>query len=736
MQGIRYTHSARKARETLCLCARCPTRLTWRLVLWLALLLCLTLCCQSLNAQTPPNVIFILADDVGIGDLGSYGQDAIRTPHIDQLADEGMRFTQMCSGAPVCSPSRAVLMTGLHNGRHVNGNGVSLHTGHVTISELLRQRGYATGAFGKWHLGNSGEALPTMQGFDTYYGILDGVAAWDHFNPTMQRLSDAAPDSVIQEINDGQFTDDLVGAEVADFFRSNAHAGRPFYAQVNFQLAHFDMEVPQLEPYTIGQVWPDSRKIFASMISRLDRLVGDIVAAVDDPNGDGDPSDSIANNTVIVFASDNGTHIEPQACCTANHGPELGVFSDKPHDPEFFDSNGPYRGCVTGEVLNLGVVSPDGMSTTVPPTPQTPNPALAFDFIGVQDDAPLSSTALLHPLLSLNAGLDFGPGTQPRSAAPNDNTATDDGDEFNIGGFDTTSLYDALAAQDFLTLTVQPKTGFQMRLLSVSYNLWRNGANAARDYAILTSIDGFVPGSEVAQLNDVYVSGIDAQQMFTGFYPGGLAVTDPVEIRLYGWNANDNLASTHINAVSMDALFVLADGQIAGVSAVDASGTPYGLIVLEGNYVQHTGGVLEIDLGGHVAGQSYDQLRVTGTADVADTLAIRLADGFEPLLGDDFELLHAEAGFNGLFDHLSLPTLPEPLTWRTHVMSNRVILSVVPTLPGDINGDGYVGIGDLNVLLSHWNSGALPTVSPAPTAGIVVSLGLAAGTIVCRTRNP
>ncbi len=773
------------------------------------------------TAVAAPNVIFILADDVGIGDLGPYGQQTVQTPHLDQLAADGLTFNQMYSGAPVCSPSRAILMTGLHNGRHTNGNGVALQAGNVTVAEVLKTQGYATGGFGKWHIGSGGQALPTNQGFDEYYGILDGVAAWDHFNPNMQRLTSAAPNTVVIEPNNGGFTDDLVGAEAAQFVSTHAQSGQPFYAQVNFQLAHFDMEVPELEPYTINQSWPESRKIFASMITRLDRLVGEVVAAVDDPNGDGDTSDSVADNTLILFASDNGTHIEPQNCCKGNHGPDLGVFSDDPHDPEFFDSNGPYRGwkrdlydggiktpfiarwagtvapgqvnetffgdfadflptvaelsgaetpvgvdgesfahvldgtsspddfvkefqyfeghgtlgglpspsprralirdgykaiqfnngsieiydlvndvsetnnlyaqnqalanemialateqdggqvqyrtwlsgdyfhqpegwaelaaagansiatlrgdgsgprelfvdrdtpvlavevgggpepvrlvvledqslsspsgvrvrpggelrleqaavsarkrvelhngsltgrgTVTGTLLNSGRVAPDGASSD-PPPPPLPDKALVFDFTGVQDDAPLTATSFQDLLLSLDAGFDFGPGTQPRSSGPDGWTGSDAGNEFNAGGFNTGSLASAIAADDYLGYTVSPAPGFELLLEDVGFNLWRNGGNAANDYAILTSADGFSAGAALAQLNGVTTQGLSSQQTFEAVLSGPRFVSGPLEVRLYGWNANDNLASTHVNAVTLG-------GKLVVTGAVDA----------------------------------------------------------------------------------------------------------------------------------------------------------------------
>ncbi|MEQ8209983.1 MAG: sulfatase-like hydrolase/transferase [Lacipirellulaceae bacterium] len=314
-------------------------------------------------AQPPkPNVIFILADDVGIGDIGTYGQQTIPTPNLDQMAAEGIKYSQMYSGASVCSPSRAVLMTGLHNGRFNNGNGVNLRDSNVTVAETLKSAGYQTAAFGKWHLGGSGASLPARQGFDEYFGILGAVDSWDHYQPNLQRNTSASPSTVIPVANNfdngnPRYTGDLFTDEASQYIRAKAQTGQPFYTQLNLQLAHFDLEVPELEPFTEGQSWPLARKIYGSMITRLDRMVGDVLNAVDDPNNDGDTSDSIAANTLIVFASDNGTHIEPAACCKGNHGPNLGVFSDDAHDPEFFDSNGQYRGWKR-DVYDGGIKTP------------------------------------------------------------------------------------------------------------------------------------------------------------------------------------------------------------------------------------------------------------------------------------------------------------------------------------------------------------------------------------------
>src|SRR2546425_9728826 len=142
---------------------------------------------QSAAQQTKtarPNILFILADDLGYGDLGCYGQKQIRTPNLDRLAAEGVRFTQFYAGAPVCAPSRCALMTGLHTGHClIRGNGkVNLRPEDVTAAEVLKAKGYATGLVGKWGLGAEGSpGIPTRQGFDFFFGYLDQTHAHNYY---------------------------------------------------------------------------------------------------------------------------------------------------------------------------------------------------------------------------------------------------------------------------------------------------------------------------------------------------------------------------------------------------------------------------------------------------------------------------------------------------------------------------------------------------------------------------
>src|SRR6266849_10686582 len=153
----------------------------------------------ALSAQTTaskPNIIFILADDLGYGDLGCYGQKRIQTPHLDRLAKEGMRFTQFYAGSTVCAPSRCTLMTGLHTGHcFIRGNArENLRPHDVTVARLLKNAGYATGLVGKWGLGHEGSSgVPTRQGFDSFYGYLDQVHAHNYYPAFLMRNDKRAP---------------------------------------------------------------------------------------------------------------------------------------------------------------------------------------------------------------------------------------------------------------------------------------------------------------------------------------------------------------------------------------------------------------------------------------------------------------------------------------------------------------------------------------------------------------
>ena len=286
-----------------------------------------------------PNIIYILADDLGFGDLGVYGQELIQTPNLDRLAAEGMRFTQHYAGSTVCAPSRAALMSGLHTGHTViRGNKPVQPEGQhpipdsqITVAERLQEAGYTTAAIGKWGLAApETEGVPTRQGFDYFFGYNDQREAHSYYPNHLWRNEDWVDLEENQDGRRGVYSHDLLTDEVLTFLRREHD--RPFFLYVPYTIPHASVDVPEdsMAPYAgqfeetpseargryIAQLTP--RAAFAGMISRLDRDVGAIVALLDELG--------LSQNTLVMFTSDNGPHQEGGA------------------DPEFFDSNGGLRG--------------------------------------------------------------------------------------------------------------------------------------------------------------------------------------------------------------------------------------------------------------------------------------------------------------------------------------------------------------------------------------------------------
>lgn len=271
-------------------------------------------------AQTSrkPNVVLIVADDLGYADVGCYGQTEIRTPNIDRLAAEGLRFTQAYSGSTVCAPSRCALMTGRHTGHAtVRGNvqpHVPLTPDETTLAQIFQRAGYRTGAFGKWGLGTMPDlhALPTRKGFDTFYGYLDQVHAHTYY-PDM--LWNNERESHIPENFGGgrkKYSHDLIAARALKFIDESKDG--PFFLYAPFTLPHSKFEGPNDEPYS-AKAWPPAARHLAAMITRLDSTVGQIMDRLQ--------RYGIERDTLVIFTSDNGPV-------------KLGV--------DVFRSNGPLRG--------------------------------------------------------------------------------------------------------------------------------------------------------------------------------------------------------------------------------------------------------------------------------------------------------------------------------------------------------------------------------------------------------
>ncbi len=272
--------------------------------------------CADESTTPSPNIVLIVADDLGYGHLGCYGQRHIRTPHVDALAAEGTRFTQFYAGAPVCAPSRSVLLTGRHAGRtsvRVNGGGVALLADDVTMAEVLKRGGYATGAFGKWGLGDAGSAgVPNRQGFDEFFGQLNQTHAHFHYPAFLWRNEQRVELADNWNGQRRRYAHDLVVDEAMDFIRR--HRDRPFFLYLALALPHFELLVPAdsaaeyegrfPEPFPYSDTkqhyadQPRPRATLAAMITRLDRDVGRLVRLLDELG--------IEDDTILVFTSDNG----------------------------------------------------------------------------------------------------------------------------------------------------------------------------------------------------------------------------------------------------------------------------------------------------------------------------------------------------------------------------------------------------------------------------------------------
>ncbi|MFE9563367.1 sulfatase-like hydrolase/transferase [Streptomyces sp. NPDC006487] len=272
------------------------------------------------GAEGPPNLVVILADDLGYGDLGAYGQKLISTPRIDRLAAEGLRFTDAYSAAAVCAPSRAALLTGLHTGHAAvranpsSGGQGSLGAGDTTFAEVLRARGYRTGLFGKWGFGpEAGDqpSHPSARGFEEFYGYIDHGHAHEYY-PAYLWNGNAK-----ETVPAGTFAPDAIAARALGFIDAHAAGPAPFLLFLTPNLPHAPSEIPDASAYA-SRSWTQANKSHAAQISLLDAQVGAIVDRLQ--------ARGVAGRTVVLVASDNGPHEEG------------GV------NPDLFDANGPLRG--------------------------------------------------------------------------------------------------------------------------------------------------------------------------------------------------------------------------------------------------------------------------------------------------------------------------------------------------------------------------------------------------------
>lgn len=322
---------------------------------------------EVVESTARPNIIFILADDLGYNELGSYGQKLIRTPNLDRLASEGMKFTQHYSGSTVCAPSRCVLLTGRHTGNSIvrdnyelgdftdenEGGQLPLPLGTFTLATMLKDQGYKTAAIGKWGLGGPGSTgIPNNQGFDHFYGYLCQKQAhnyypthlwrnqeWDtlsneYFNPHQELQGDIDDPKSYEPFKAQDYTMDLMAEEALNFLQENHQD--PFFLYLPFPVPHLALQIPDQTLNDLGYSFPETpytgdkgysphqtpRAAYAAMITNMDRQIGRILSLLKELG--------VEENTLVFFSSDNGT-----------------TFDVGGVDREFFSSLGPLKGYKT-----------------------------------------------------------------------------------------------------------------------------------------------------------------------------------------------------------------------------------------------------------------------------------------------------------------------------------------------------------------------------------------------------
>ncbi|MHC4462951.1 MAG: sulfatase-like hydrolase/transferase [Planctomycetota bacterium] len=254
------------------------------------------------KSEERPNIVFIIVDDMGWADLGCYGGKHIKTPNINRMAKEGVRFTDAYSGCTVCAPARSVLMTGLHMGHtSVRGNtgGIPLRDEDVTVAEVLKRNGYATGGFGKWGLGDVGTAgVPEKKGFDEFFGYYHQVHAHDYWTEYLWCNSRKVP-MTGEPGSMERYTHNRIFEQTLNFIRKNKD--RPFFCYAPWTPPHGKYQIPESEPAWAlykDKDWPKNAKVVAAMDTMLDRHVGELLSSLKELG--------IDERTIVFFCSDNG----------------------------------------------------------------------------------------------------------------------------------------------------------------------------------------------------------------------------------------------------------------------------------------------------------------------------------------------------------------------------------------------------------------------------------------------
>ncbi len=298
---------------------------------WIALLLSLSVATAIAAdpARPKPNIVYIMADELGYYEPGFNGGRQILTPHLDRMAAEGMRFKNMLAGSSVCAPTRCCFLTGKHSGHtsvRVNGGGTPLRAEEVTIASMLKPLGYATGGYGKW--GNGGRdstGVPEKHGFDEFFGYYDQVHAHTYYPPYLIRNSEEVPLAGNNGGSKGQtYAHYLIHAAAMKFIRD--HQRQPFFAYLPYTPPHGNFDIPDDDPAWAlykDKPWSEQARRYAAMVSMVDRQVGEVLALLKELQ--------LEDNTLVMFSGDNGgadyfsSPDHPRGVHSANKDPATGV---------------------------------------------------------------------------------------------------------------------------------------------------------------------------------------------------------------------------------------------------------------------------------------------------------------------------------------------------------------------------------------------------------------------------